>query len=66
MILSFPFSWGLAESKGASHVRELGVKSNVGRNLSGASCAPQVPSTIQFAHPIPGGFILLVVGIILG
>lgn len=28
--------------------------------------APQVPSTIQFAHPIPGGFILLVVGIILG
>lgn len=66
MILSFPFPWRLAESKGASHVPEFGMKSNVEKNLSGASYAPQVPSTIQFVHPIPGGFVLLVVGIILG
>lgn len=52
MILSFPFPWGLAESKGASHVHELGVKSNVGRNLSGASRAhrylPQSSLLIPF------------------
>lgn len=66
MVLSFPFPWRLAEIKGASHVHELGVKNSVEKNLSGSSHAPQVPSTIQFAHPIPGGFVLLVVGIILG
>lgn len=65
IILSFPFPWRLAESKGESHVHGLGVKSNVEKNLSGASHVPQVPSTIQFAHPIPGGFVLLAVGIIL-
>lgn len=64
IILSFPLR--LAESTGESHVHELGVKSSVEKNLSGASHVAEVPSTIQFAHPIPGGFILLVVGIILG
>lgn len=62
----FPSPGDWQKAKGASHVPEFGVKSNVEKNLSGASYAPQVPSTIQFAHPIPGGFVLLVVGIILG
>lgn len=66
IILSFPLPRRLAESKGASYVHELRVKNTVEKNLSEPSCAPQIPSTIQFAHPIPGGFVLLVVGIILG
>lgn len=52
IILSFPLPWRLAESKGASHVHEVGVKNDVEKNLSGASmlhrCLPQPSLLIPF------------------